>query len=415
MSLATTEKIVHEHFADNIHRLEKQANNYIQHPYLVPTYNGPYSTTLFLWDHFFMSMRFAHQSRPEYYRYLIDNLLWYADNDGYVPNKLHTSYGELGETPRFHAQPFLMQSSLLYLATTGSKKWINEIWPKLEGYLHYYDANMKGPYGLYKWPMPHYSGMDNDVSTTFRLPDTVINPDINCWLYLDFLAATKIAMQTDKTDRAEYYTQKAKTLKDTVNQILWNEANQTYAAFDLCEGKHILHLEDPGIQDEGLFAYQSCSNLIPVCMRLAGEAQAQAVIEKYILSPLHFRSNFGIRSLSRSSSFYNNAIWGNPPRFSYYRRLTNANWQGPVWFLITYFVYYALRYHSYEDQAEQLRQDMLETMANTISEEGVLSENWDAETGKSLYAKGFGSWNILADIMNEQYENDNWWLNAIFS
>ncbi len=75
------------------------------------------------------------------------------------------------------------------------------------------------------------------------------------------------------------------------------------------------------------------------------------MIERYVLSADHFLSAFGIRSLSRSSEYYNNAIWGNPPRYGPHDRLTNSNWQGPVWVPLCCFVAHAPAHYGYGCEA----------------------------------------------------------------
>ena len=121
------------------------------------------------------------------------------------------------------------------------------------------------------------------------------------------------------------------------------------------------------------------------------------MIEKYILAPEHFRSRFGIRSLSKSSEYSNNARWGNPPRFGEWNRLTNSNWQGPVWIPLNWFVMHTLLRYGYRNEAERLADDTVELVYKSIQTLGFMRENFDSETGEGLYADNFASWNILTD------------------
>ena len=118
-------------------------------------------------------------------------------------------------------------------------------------------------------------------------------------------------------------------------------------------------------------------------------------------NPEHFRSPFGIRSLSKASEYYNQARWGNPSPHGDRRRLTNSNWQGPVWIPLNWFVFHALLRYAFTSEARTLADDTQKVLAGCIEQFGYMRENFHAETGEGLYADHFASWNILADIMHD--------------
>ena len=181
------------------------------------------------------------------------------------------------------------------------------------------------------------SGFDNDVVTTFFPPGSVIPADLSAWLYREYRAAAEIAERIgDATAQADY-AGRAERLRAAINARLWQADEETYAAYDLCAGAPILRLGDPHIGATiGRYAFQTCSNLIPLYAGVADREQGRAMLRRYVLSEEHFLSPHGIRSLSRASEFYNNAVWGNPPRFGDHRVLTTSNWQGPVWIPLCY-------------------------------------------------------------------------------
>jgi putative isomerase len=154
--------------------------------------------------------------------------------------------------------------------------------------------------------------------------------------------------------------------------------------------------------------------LIPLYARIAAPEQAERMIRSYALSPEHFRSPFGIRSLSYSSEYYNQARWGNPPRFGDHRRLTNSNWQGPVWIPLNWFVFHALLHYGFAKEAEALADDTFRLIARNVEALGYMRENFHAETGEGLYADHFGSWNILADLMRDYLPGGTPPLNLFF-
>ena len=302
-----------------------------------------------------------------------------------------------------------MQGTWLYVAATGDKAWARKAFGGLAAYLGYYESEMSAPMGLFRWPIAYFGGFDNDVVTTFFQPDTIISCDVNAWLYMEYRAAAKLARRLNRRKQARDFSEKAARLKNRINEVLWCEQVESYSAYNLCTGQHQFSLGDPFLTDAiGRFAYQTSSNLIPLYARVADKGRAKAMIQRYVLSEDHFLSEFGTRSLSRSSEFYNNALWGNPPRFGYHRRPTNANWQGPVWAPLTYFMACALQHYGYDAQARDLAGRLWRTLAGSIQSIGSMTENFCAETGRPLNARQFASWNILADTMAEELDQGRW-------
>ena len=257
-------------------------------------------------------------------------------------------------------------------------------------------------------------GFDNDVVSFFQ-PDTVISCDLSSWITLEYKAAANLARRLDRSSEQAGYAEAAAALRDRIEHVLWCDEVSSYAAYNLCTGLHQFSFAEEGLDESvGKYTYQTCSNLIPLYARIASPDRAKTMIERYVLSEDHFLSPFGIRSLSRSSEFYNNAIWGNPPRFGYHGRPTNSNWQGPVWIPLCYFMFHALRYYGYAREAEDLANRTLRVLARSIEKRGSFFENYHAETGQPLYAKGFVSWNVLADVMHSELRENRWIMDCVF-
>jgi mannosyl-oligosaccharide glucosidase len=260
------------------------------------------------------------------------------------------------------------------------------------------------------------SGFDNDISSSIMLPETVITPDLCSWIYIEYLAAAKIARTMGWMDVAEEYCLLAEKLKEQINAILWNEKAQSYCAYNVRIGKHLFAYGDlTGEHFIGTYAFQSCSNLIPLYARIASHEQAKAMIEKYVIAPEHFWSNHGVRSLSRSSEYYNNALWGSPGCYAEQHRLTNSNWQGPIWIPICYFAFHALRHYGFTAKAEELAENTVNLLTSSLDHIGSFAENYDGDTGMPLYCKNFASWNILADQMPKELDSGKWIMDTIFN
>jgi glycogen debranching enzyme len=148
---------------------------------------------------------------------------------------------------------------------------------------------------------------------------------------------------------------------------------------------------------------------------MAEPEQAQAMISTYVINEQHFWSPYGIRSLSKSSEFFNNAVWGNPSRFGDHRRMNESNWQGPVWMPINYFVFHALRHYGFAQEAGELADRAVGVLAGSLRLQGSFSENFNSETGEPLYAKHYASWNLLGDTLHDDLASGNWIMDPVFA
>ena len=406
---------VHQHIEEIIPLLQHEPSGLLPYPFLTPGYGQEYTDRIFCWDNHHMSMRLALGGKPEHFRWTVDNFLRHQASDGYVPSVVSPTDGPLcGGPPGFHAMPFLAQGALMYVRQTQDLEWLGGVFGKLAKYIEYFESSMRAPHGLFRWSMAHMSGIDNDAATTFFLPDAVISADINAWVYLEYLAASRLARLLERPTERKEYSDKAQALRKAVNDILWMEEESTYAVYNLCEGRNMLHYRHKYATDGGRFAFQSCSNLIPLYARMASKERAGRMLRTYVLSEEHFLSPYGIRSLSRSSDYYNNAVLANPPRFGGHFWMTCSNWQGPVWSPICYFMFNALLHYGLRDEAEEIADRTVRTMALVLQKQGSFSENVNAETGRPGYCSKMGSWNILTDTMHEQLREGHWIMDPVF-
>jgi neutral trehalase len=394
-------------------KLKKKADNQLSKPYLTVTY-GQHYNSIFCWDNHHMSLRFAAAGEPEQMRYFLENMLNFQNSQRFVPNIINAVDGASQNPDGFHAQPFLGQNAAIYLKNTGDSENINNIFSKLQKYLSYWLRAHKAPFGLYRWHETYMSGFDNEIAGTIFTPDSIISPDLNSWLYLELLSMAYISKELGKKECYEKYYDDAQKLKKAINCYLWDEEYGTYAAWDLSIARTRMSWGEAGLDSSiGEYAYLSCPSLVPFYAGIADKNQAELAINRYVISPKHFRSKYGIRSLSKASEYYNNARWGNPSRFGNHRRLTNSNWQGPVWIPLNWFVFHALLEYGFKSEAEKLADDTIKVIAQSIDRLGYMRENFHAETGEPLYADYFASWNILADLM-PMYLNKNSLLPDLF-
>ena len=403
----TAAQIVHDHIESILPKLQHEATGRLPFPALSVGFGATYSGFMYCWDNHHMSLRFAAAGQAEQLKYFVGNMLACQNESDFVPSIIHFKNAGIGQLGPWHAQPWLAQNAATYLDLTGDIDWIRQIFPNLVRYLSFWLREHAAPHGLYRWRQP-WHGFDNEIAVNVFQPDVIISPDLNACLYLELRAMAFLSDALGQTDSAETYSRKAGQLRDAINERLWHDTLGTYAVYDLVNDQTRVSYgvgidNEGGASEEGIgrFAFLSCPALLPLFAGIATPERAERMIRSYVLSPEHFRSPFGIRSLSKASEYYNQARWGGPARFSDPRRLTNSNWQGPVWIPLNWFVFHALLRYGFRTDAEALAEDTQKVLAGCISQLGYMRENFDAETGEGLYADRFGSWNILADIMGD--------------
>ena len=408
--------IVHQYIIETMPKIERSPIGKILHPWLSITCGEHYASTIWAWDFYHAAMRFAIAGKPEYLRFFVDNLLSYQQDNGHTPNVIHVDYGPRFPDMPFHAQPFLFQAAFLYVKATNDTAWGESVFDKLTKYLDYYDKVYSAAFGLKRWRVGWMGGLDNDVVTAFVPPDTIASSDINAWFYLDLLAAEKLSILLERAEDADLFAVRAKKHRKIVNEKLWYDEMKTYSAFSLCDDAPFFRLSFDDVPSEvGQFAFQSCSNLIPLYAQMANTDSATEMIKKYVISKKHFWSPHGIRSLSRSSEYFNNAVLGNPSRFGDHRRMEESNWQGPIWIPICYFTFQALRHYGFIEEATVLADRVITLLANALKVRGSFPENFNSDTGQPLYAEHIASWNILADTMHDDLTAGRWIMDDIFS
>ena len=386
---------VHDFISDLMKKVRTEPMGLFDFPMLTTTAGKYYSAAVFTWDTHHMTLRYAMNGEAEFMKYFLLTMLKFQRSNGFVSCTCNSVDGAV-HTRGFHAQPYLAQNAAIYLNATGDTETVSAIYSKLEKYLAYWEKSASSPYGLYRWPETWMSGFDNEITGTIFPTGSIISPDLPALLYLEYRAMGFIARKLGLDDAV--FETRASEIKAAVNEYLWSEDMQTYSAFNLLTNKVITSFDDQHLAGEvGKYSFISCPSLLVLFAGISTPERAKKMIEKYVLAPEHFRSRFGIRSLSKSSEYCNNARWGNPPRFGEWNRLTNSNWQGPVWIPLNWFVMHALLRYGYRNEAERLADDTVELVCKSIQTHGFMRENFDSETGEGLYADNFASWNILAD------------------
>ena len=394
----------HAHVLEMMEKIAAPPQGAIRHPYLTITTSRFYKGLLFCWDNYFSALRFAADGVPCHLRNFLDNMHEYQRGDGFVPNAILADGGPGYFEPDFLCQPFLAQAAAQLMDASGDLEAAARDFQWIRRFVDYWFTARPAPFGLCRWGGPaYYSGIDNEILASILHPSSIVAPDVNAYLYAELRALAYIADHVGEASAAEELRQRAAALKTAINEHLWCDEIGAFGALDTSRGGvHISMGRTNYCKGIGAFAYLSSSALPVLATSAATQEHGEAMCRQYVVSPEHFRSPFGIRSLSRSSEYCNYAILGNPGRFDEYTRQCNSNWQGPVWIPLGWMAFQGLLVYGLREEAAALSKDIMKSMCNCLDLIGSLPENVDGDTGKPLYATNYASWNLLGDMM-ERY------------
>ena len=361
--------------------IKRRANGHLPYDYLVPA--GPYQEQ-WDWDAFFMGVALSAEISSEaiYLRNWALNYILNAKENGKVAGCLTAK----GYDERLnHMKPLLAQGAYLSGKFLNDFSWLKNHWNKFKKIVLYREKHLwHKKYDLGVWYDSMESGADNNIAALDFPPKTVLATDLNTFIYREYLAMSKLAGILNKYKDEVFFSKRAKEIKSNFNRYFWNKNDQIYYNIDVRTGEFIKRI--------------SYNCLIPLFGKLATPEQASIFVKKYVLSPDHFWSEYGLRTLSKSDPDYNNRNIIKP----------YSNWQGPVWPIANYMYFQGLLNYGFRKEAITLSGKISNLVITDIKESGGMHENYDAETGKPLAAPNFVSWNLLVgNMLEEAVENKN--------
>jgi alpha,alpha-trehalase len=261
----------------------------------------------------------------------------------------------------------------------GDFGWIEPVWNKMASCVTYRERMMSDrETGLVKWWDSLESGADNNPALVRRYHNSIAGADVNGFMVLDYKAMAQIASRLGRPAESTAFGERARKLTEAVNRHLWDPDDSIYYNYDAVERKRIRCVT------------YSC--LIPLWAQLASSRQAQAMIERYVLNPAKLWSPHGIRSLAADEPLYNNENVIKP----------YSNWQGPIWPHANWMAMHALIHYGYGGQALAVAERVTRLCLADLAANGMMHENYHAETGAPLAAPDFVSWNLLVAQMIEE-------------
>lgn len=334
---------------------------------------------------------------------IVKNFLAHQRKDGFVPRTISTHrIWDEGDP----CKPFMCQ--MLIGALQRGDITEDDVAPLLapiENLLLYYRRRQFNKISrLYYWPNVLASGVDSNPSLLFPreahvsenvngrfvvdYPDgRLLATDLNAYMYAELLAFSKLCDRCGDQKRATRYERLATDLQQRIETTLWDDDLGMYINVDPLTGEKV--------------AIRSWTGLAPTLFGLSPSDRSRRVITENILSEEHFLRPFGIASLAASDHLHNQA-----PR-ALYGRARVCNWSGPIWVLPNALVARFLVACGLIKEARDVATRILRAVINDLATNNTTHENYDADTGRPLWAPKFMSWNILVLELANLLESDS--------
>ncbi len=297
-------------------------------------------------------------------------------------------------------KPFLVQTlwTEFKRADQTKKEQFGHYIDDLDCYLKFFQRERQKQFGLYHWRNVLESGVDDNLAliapreaakdedeSVGKFPDgAILATDLSSYLAREFLCFADFCAHFKRSQLEAEYRSAAKTLIESIESKLWNQRLSMYCNYNPI--------------DKNSVELRSWTGLTPVLMDLASEEHRERVIRDNILNTEHFMRSHGLASHAISEPL------ANQQRRGLYGRAIVSNWQGPVWVLPNALAVRVLNKYGYKEEAREISARVVKTLLGSLSNYNTLFENYDADTGKGLWAPQFMSWNILALELVETLE-----------
>ncbi len=350
--------------------------------------------TLYDWDQYFEAIVQIYMGWPsELIKNAVTIFLDHQQPSGLISRSVPSNPFHDPE----HAKPFLCQIALLVSVNYGEHAWVTDphYYDRLKKYLDYWlkDMDPDGN-GLAEWVSGPHTGMDNQVERagfnhknwegcerhSIPAPSGLLEKeklpvsegvDLNCYLYRELLAFSRIASLAGKDKDSHEYRQRALILAQLIREKLWDEQDGIF--YDRCrvQGKKI--------------PVKAVSAFTPLFCRVATPEQARRMIYEHLMNAAEFWTVWPVAALAKSEPGYS----GEP-----LPRDVGCNWRACVWIPTNYMITHGLRYYGYGQLASLLADRTLALVRRAGNREWYLSE-----TGEGRGLNPFWGWSLLAHFL----------------
>ena len=396
------------YFAESAPKLLRDPAGILKHPSVAPSLPGKsYSTQLWDWDTLWTSQglfRLAalqhdeslKQKLCEHVSGSLLNFLEHASPGGQIPIMMTADDPDpfrimaKGATSRNQAKPVFGQLGLLACDECGDANWLE---PHFDSILRFYDSwttHNSSQIGLLVWGDDVAIGDDNDPTTFGRPFFSSANLLLNCLFYQDLVASSELARRLGRAADHDRLAVQAGELAQRIQKFCWDPRDSYYYTVDVqCVDHRAELLPTLG---RGMNMSWKClpmriqmfTGFLPLWCGIAPQENAEQLVRTNYLADDRLRAQWGARSLSNRETMYSLEFSSNP-----------SNWLGPIWIIVNYFVWKALRRYGFEKEANALADKTLLLLSRDLERNGSLNEYYHPDTGEALSHKGFIDWNLL--------------------
>jgi hypothetical protein len=253
-------------------------------------------------------------------------------------------------------------------ASGGDISWLDdEMYRKLKKYLKHWTTSWdRDSNGLSEWASAPHAIADNQLDRAGVWRSFYCEgADLNGFLYMEFLAAEKIAIAKGFRDDAAYFAAQAKLKRQLIQQLLWNEEDGFFYDRDIRIGKPI--------------RVKAVSGLYLLWAGIPDQRQARRLLAEHIMNPREFWSAHPLPSYALNERNYTQHHIPSP-LIDIYSALPegHCNWRGGLWPQANYLVAHGLKRYGFMEEARTLATKTYEV----ASEDPDIYEWYDAESGK---------------------------------
>jgi putative isomerase len=396
------------YFADSAPKLLRDPAGILKHPSIAPTLPGKaYSNNLWDWDTLWTSQglfRLAallhdDQLKQKLCKHVSGSLLNFLEHesaDGQIPIMMTPDDPAplrlLGKnsTSRNQAKPVFGQLALLACDQRGDANWLQ---PHFDSILRFYNSwveHNSSSVGLLVWGDDVAIGDDNDPTTFGRPFFSSANLLLNCLFYQDLLASAELARRLGRSADHDRLSNHAKELAQRIQTFCWDPRDNYYYTVDVqcVDRRRELIPTIPRGMDMSWrcvpMRVQMFTGFLPLWCGIAPQQNAQKLLNTNYLADDRLCAPWGARSLSSRETMYSLEFSSNP-----------SNWLGPVWIIVSYFVWKGLQRYGYKKEADALADKTLLLLSRDLEANGSLNEYYHPDTGAPLSHNGFINWNLL--------------------
>lgn len=410
---------ISDYVLDSVQDILKEPSGILKHPYISP--GGVYSDNLWDWDSYWTLLALLETAAAKNNAEIIEQITPYAKgvflnflehqgDDGSLPILITPNYEDLFDckcSPDNNmAKPFIGQLGVLLLKHNIMDKadMTESIYKVREFHQCYEKRYTHKETGLLFWAKDWAIGVDDDPAAWGRPNKSCASLFLNVFFYKDMLAAAELAELTSRPDYANEYREKAAKLAAAIQKYCWDEREKSFFSVDVQCHANVSPHRVLGKLNNKLDTFWhvlklkilSWNSLLPLWAGIATKQQAAGFVRENMVSNL-LLSDYGVRSISADESMYAPEVArGNP-----------SNWLGPIWVIVNYLSWEALRNYGHFDLADKIASDLLNMLRNDLDKNGCFHEYYSPETGRPIVTPGFISWNALACIMEIEMDKKN--------